>query len=424
MQAGLSPVEPDADASRVRPLPVPRPRRTRQLQVAAIVATCLLAALPAASLGAEDVTAPNGSTELAPVDSIPDAPAGGAAALDAAAATEADGEQPTNGADTDPFAQPGDVGAEIAADTSGSLAELRDTRATLDAERIRLQQRLLGLEAARERAERRVDGALEAIAGRLVQLFEADAHGRLQALIEVRDQADPELRAALVEQLAAPERALMREHDEASAAASAAGSAADAMRAEVLALGTRIGALDVVIQEREGPTPDEAQRDSGERYSVDAKLIFATGPIPGIGYWGAVSGGSMLTGWMGYAGAAVGGVGCEPPDPSFKATGQIEQGEASWYGPGFHGNTTANGEVYDQRAMTAAHKTLPFGTIVRVYSTTTARCAFVRINDRGPYIDGRIIDLSEAAAEQIGMSGVAPVQIEVWAAPGSQPDVA
>jgi rare lipoprotein A len=68
--------------------------------------------------------------------------------------------------------------------------------------------------------------------------------------------------------------------------------------------------------------------------------------------------------------------------------------------------------------MTAAHKTLPFGTIVRVYSSQTGRCVFVRINDRGPYVDGRIIDLSHAASVELGMSGTASVQVEVWARPG------
>jgi rare lipoprotein A len=114
--------------------------------------------------------------------------------------------------------------------------------------------------------------------------------------------------------------------------------------------------------------------------------------------------------------AALGGIGCSPEDPSLISTGQTEQGDASWYGPGFDGNNTANGEVYDQEAMTAAHKTLPFGTIVRVTSMTTARCVFVRINDRGPYIDGRIIDLSHGAAKVIGLSGVAPVQLTIFAA--------
>jgi len=74
---------------------------------------------------------------------------------------------------------------------------------------------------------------------------------------------------------------------------------------------------------------------------------------------------------------------------------------ASWYGPGFHGNLTANGERYNQWASTAAHKTLPFGTKVRVCNGN--RCETIRINDRGPYIRGRDIDLSRGTAERIGL---------------------
>jgi len=80
-----------------------------------------------------------------------------------------------------------------------------------------------------------------------------------------------------------------------------------------------------------------------------------------------------------------------------------EKGIASWYGPGFHGNRTANGEVYDMDGISAAHKTLPFGTIVRVVEIETGRSIVVRINDRGPFIDGRIIDLSKGAAEKLGI---------------------
>ncbi len=87
-------------------------------------------------------------------------------------------------------------------------------------------------------------------------------------------------------------------------------------------------------------------------------------------------------------------------------------GRASWYGPGFHGNTTANGETYDQWAMTAAHKTLPFGTQLRVTNTANGRSVVVRINDRGPFIAGRDLDLSRAAAEALGFRGVATVRIE------------
>ena len=80
-----------------------------------------------------------------------------------------------------------------------------------------------------------------------------------------------------------------------------------------------------------------------------------------------------------------------------------ETGIASWYGPGFHGNLTANGEVYDMNGISAAHKTLPFGTIVRVVDLETGRSIVVRINDRGPFVEGRIIDLSKGAAEKLGM---------------------
>ena len=93
----------------------------------------------------------------------------------------------------------------------------------------------------------------------------------------------------------------------------------------------------------------------------------------------------------------------------------LAQGLASWYGPGFHGARTANGERFNQHAMTAAHRTLPFGTQVRVTNVNNGRSVVVRINDRGPFTGGRVIDLSMAAAQTIGMvsSGVAPVQIEV-----------
>ena len=90
-------------------------------------------------------------------------------------------------------------------------------------------------------------------------------------------------------------------------------------------------------------------------------------------------------------------------------------GQASWYGPGFHGRLTASGEVYNQNALTAAHKTLRFGTRVRVTNLNNGRSIVLRINDRGPYAGGRIIDVSAAAARSLGMmsSGVAPVRVTI-----------
>ena len=90
-------------------------------------------------------------------------------------------------------------------------------------------------------------------------------------------------------------------------------------------------------------------------------------------------------------------------------------GEASYYGPKFHGKKTANGEIFDMYKKSAAHKTLPFNTRVRVTNLRNNKSVVVRINNRGPYIKGRIIDLSLAAARQIQMTkaGVVPVKVEV-----------
>lgn len=91
-------------------------------------------------------------------------------------------------------------------------------------------------------------------------------------------------------------------------------------------------------------------------------------------------------------------------------------GIASWYGPGFHGRRTANGEVFNQNELTAAHKTLPFNTKVLVTNTKNNRSVIVRINDRGPFIGKRIIDLSEESAQRIGSitQGVALVKLEIF----------
>ena len=96
-----------------------------------------------------------------------------------------------------------------------------------------------------------------------------------------------------------------------------------------------------------------------------------------------------------------------------------ESGRASWYGPGFHGRQTANGERYDQRAMTAAHRTLQLPAIIRVTNVANGRRVVLRVNDRGPYHGGRILDVSEAGAEALGFkhSGTALVRVEVLEGP-------
>lgn len=90
-------------------------------------------------------------------------------------------------------------------------------------------------------------------------------------------------------------------------------------------------------------------------------------------------------------------------------------GYASWYGGKFHGRLTASGEVFDTNELTAAHRTLPFGSVVRVTNRHNEKQVIVRINDRGPFVEGRVIDLSRAAADILGITaaGIAPVSIEV-----------
>jgi rare lipoprotein A len=128
-----------------------------------------------------------------------------------------------------------------------------------------------------------------------------------------------------------------------------------------------------------------------------------------------------------------------PPAPSAETTGTVpsttataeptipagtlplvtETGLASWYGPPYHNRRASNGEVYDMHAMTAAHRTFPLGSIVRVTNVKTGHAALVRITDRGPFIPGRIVDLSLAAAHKVDVwqPGVAPVKVELMQSP-------
>jgi len=125
----------------------------------------------------------------------------------------------------------------------------------------------------------------------------------------------------------------------------------------------------------------------------------------------------MRWGWVVALGTLVAAApGCtvvrhEPPP----VVGGVQVGVASWYGPGFHGNRTANGEIYDQYDLTAAHPSLPLGTRAMVTTLGNGRSVEVRINDRGPFVDGRVIDLSYAAARVLQMigPGTAHVRIDV-----------
>jgi len=100
---------------------------------------------------------------------------------------------------------------------------------------------------------------------------------------------------------------------------------------------------------------------------------------------------------------------------SFDKSKKMYKGISSYYGPKFHGKLTANGEIFDMYGVTAAHKEMPFNTIVRVTNENNGKSHIIRINDRGPYIEGRILDCSFGAAKKLGFvgEGTAPVKIEV-----------
>lgn len=106
-----------------------------------------------------------------------------------------------------------------------------------------------------------------------------------------------------------------------------------------------------------------------------------------------------------------------PPVPA--VIGAEERGLASWYGEPYHGRRAASGEIYDMHRLTAAHRTLPFGTWLRVESLDSGRTVDLRVNDRGPFVDGRVLDVSYAAARALGMiaPGVVPVRLEVITPP-------
>jgi rare lipoprotein A len=109
------------------------------------------------------------------------------------------------------------------------------------------------------------------------------------------------------------------------------------------------------------------------------------------------------------------------PGPSAPAgPGTAEVGYASWYGDPYHGRRAANGEIYDKNQMTAAHRTLPFETMVKVTNLENNRSTQVRITDRGPFVEGRVIDLSFAAASQIAMIGPGTALVRLEVLPSSQ----
>jgi rare lipoprotein A len=107
------------------------------------------------------------------------------------------------------------------------------------------------------------------------------------------------------------------------------------------------------------------------------------------------------------------GAGESGPHPADSPAAWTQTGTASWYGEPFHGRTTASGERYDMNDLTCAHKTLPFGTRIRVQNLDNGRSVTLRVNDRGPFVEGRIVDVSRRAAQELGMMGPGTARVRI-----------
>lgn len=123
---------------------------------------------------------------------------------------------------------------------------------------------------------------------------------------------------------------------------------------------------------------------------------------------------SLITLFISSCGITRKGAQPDRPDNSGSKGAAIEEGVASWYGPNFHGKLTANGETYNMNEMTAAHRSLPFNTVVQVENLDNGKNVVVRINDRGPYAHNRIIDLSRRAARQIDMEDAGTARVRLF----------
>lgn len=306
----------------------------------------------------------------------------------------------------DPRAATADPGAS--AGLPNRLVRLERDRRRVVRARMREVDGVVAAELARDAAEARLDAAREGLSRHLVELYrEGGGMSRMALLLGARDAGGAVERAGLLRQVATHDRAMIEELEQAQADVERYADRVRRVQRGVEVLGDRLGRIDERIAGFQRPT---GPYDLDTPETFDADLVFATAPLPGMGT-GMLAG----AGGSGAASAIAGaGRGSATPPRGLQATGRIETGIASWYGPGFDGNATASGEPFDQMAMTAAHRTLPFGTWVKVTSAAGGS-VFVRINDRGPFIAGRIIDLSKGASGRLGVGGTERVQVEVYA---------
>lgn len=280
--------------------------------------------------------------------------------------------------------------------------------AMLEMQRDRIQQRVHRILSDRDDAEAALDRATAVYEEHLVALYKQGDSSTIAKLAQARDVSQVVDQVHVMYQLAEHDRRVLEEFMAAADRVELISQRAEVVRDQLVHAEIDVDDARSELVSLTGPPRRIGDGGPDDPTVLDLSQVYST---------------SWNSSLMGFYGGGIGGMGIGigsgtvEKKPDGLVLGQSsEDGIASWYGPGFNGKRTANGETYDQFAMTAAHKTLPFGTWVRVTSVATGAYVEVRINDRGPYIDGRIIDLSFAAAQKIGMDGTTDVVVQPYVA--------
>lgn len=309
------------------------------------------------------------------------------------------------------------VGDEITS-MSLRLDDLADRQKAIRAEISATDAEVAELELAISATQDAYQRALERFEARAVETYKNGTSAQLSLLLSAETLTQIETVAHAMEEAAALDEAVLDELLATKAAAENAEARLDERKQELMAAHERrealAGDVEATIAERDRVLAElndeiaelerearlEARKAAEEALLTEAPELGGRPRTPRDTTWGIHSPDRLE------------GTGPASGIPAmFTPTGVAFQGEASWYGPGFEGNTTANGDIFDSRLYTVASKTLPFGTYL--YVTYNGRGVVVYVNDRGPYAGDRILDLSHAAAQAIGISGVGWVKAEI-----------
>ena len=312
-----------------------------------------------------------------------------------------------------------------AQEVAEEITTLGEKLESLEQERARAAREIESIDGEVARLELEIAEAedvyqeqVERLEVRAVEAYKAGSHAGLTALLSADSLNEMETISKALGEAADVDQAIIDDVLSARAASEEVQDDLDDKKQRLMAAFARKDALadevagtiaerDEVLEELNDHIAElEREELIAARESADDAVDVTAGDLPDY------KGDAPPTVWGSHDPHRLDGTGPAAGIPTgFESIGVAFEGEASWYGPGFEGNTTANGDVFDSRLYTVASKTLPFGTYL--YVTYQGRGVVVYVNDRGPYAGDRILDLSHAAASAIGISGVGWVRAEI-----------